>query len=134
MSTEFPLSTAPRVFTCLLQPVSVCCCADESVLMDLKALLIEAKQKVPPVLQVLQTGDETMLDIGGTSLRLSVFHHPLPPAPSFSVSFTFSLFPSCPEYFVIFFSCSEIELTLFLLYLSIIHIHNKNYLVIITLI
>ncbi len=35
--------------------------------MDLKALLIEAKQKVPPVLQVLQTGDETMLDIGGTN-------------------------------------------------------------------
>lgn len=33
--------------------------------MDLKALLIEAKQKVPPVLQILQTGDETMLDIGG---------------------------------------------------------------------
>lgn len=33
--------------------------------MDLKALLVEAKQKVPPVLQVLQTGDETMLDIGG---------------------------------------------------------------------
>lgn len=38
---------------------------DESVLMDLKALLVEAKQKAPPVLQVLQTGDETMLDIGG---------------------------------------------------------------------
>uniref|UniRef100_A0A4W3JLY5 Probable ATP-dependent RNA helicase DDX41 n=1 Tax=Callorhinchus milii TaxID=7868 RepID=A0A4W3JLY5_CALMI len=38
---------------------------DESVLMDLKALLLEAKQKVPPVLQVLQTGDETMLDIEG---------------------------------------------------------------------
>uniref|UniRef100_A0A4W4GVB1 Probable ATP-dependent RNA helicase DDX41 n=1 Tax=Electrophorus electricus TaxID=8005 RepID=A0A4W4GVB1_ELEEL len=38
---------------------------EESVLMDLKALLIEAKQKVPPVLQVLQTGDEAMLDIGG---------------------------------------------------------------------
>uniref|UniRef100_H3CUB1 Probable ATP-dependent RNA helicase DDX41 n=1 Tax=Tetraodon nigroviridis TaxID=99883 RepID=H3CUB1_TETNG len=38
---------------------------DESVLMDLKALLVEAKQKVPPVLQVLQSGDETMLDIGG---------------------------------------------------------------------
>lgn len=33
--------------------------------MDLKALLVEAKQKVPPVLQVLQTGDEAMLDIGG---------------------------------------------------------------------
>jgi len=38
--------------------------------MDLKALLVEAKQKVPPVLQVLQTGDETMLDIGGTNYVL----------------------------------------------------------------
>lgn len=38
---------------------------DESVLMDLKALLLEAKQKVPPVLQVLHCGDETMLDING---------------------------------------------------------------------
>ncbi|XP_049730397.1 probable ATP-dependent RNA helicase DDX41 isoform X3 [Elephas maximus indicus] len=38
---------------------------DESVLMDLKALLLEAKQKVPPVLQVLHCGDESMLDIGG---------------------------------------------------------------------
>lgn len=33
--------------------------------MDLKALLLEAKQKVPPVLQVLHCGDESMLDIGG---------------------------------------------------------------------
>lgn len=39
--------------------------------MDLKALLVEAKQKVPPVLQVLQTGDETMLDIGGEPLFTS---------------------------------------------------------------
>lgn len=39
--------------------------ADESVLMDLKALLLEARQKVPPVLQVLHCGDESMLDIGG---------------------------------------------------------------------
>uniref|UniRef100_A0AAA9S1U0 RNA helicase n=1 Tax=Bos taurus TaxID=9913 RepID=A0AAA9S1U0_BOVIN len=38
---------------------------DESVLMDLKALLLEAKQKVPPVLQVLHCGDESMLEIGG---------------------------------------------------------------------
>lgn len=45
---------------------------DESVLMDLKALLVEAKQKVPPVLQVLQTGDETMLDIGGEKLSFSL--------------------------------------------------------------
>lgn len=42
---------------------------DESVLMDLKALLLEAKQKVPPVLQVLHCGDETMLDIGGERPR-----------------------------------------------------------------
>lgn len=46
---------------------------DESVLMDLKALLVEAKQKVPPVLQVLQTGDETMLDIGGEYLPRPYF-------------------------------------------------------------
>ncbi|XP_057706617.1 probable ATP-dependent RNA helicase DDX41 [Corythoichthys intestinalis] len=38
---------------------------DESVLMDLNAVLVEDKQKVPPVLQVLQFEDETMLDIGG---------------------------------------------------------------------
>lgn len=50
---------------CLSLPV------DESVLMDLKALLVEAKQKVPPVLQVLQTGDETMLDIGGEFTLIS---------------------------------------------------------------
>lgn len=52
-----------------LVPLAV---AEESVLMDLRALLVEAKQKVPPVLQVLQTGDETMLDIGGEAL-ISVF-------------------------------------------------------------
>lgn len=40
--------------------------------MDLKALLVEAKQKVPPVLQVLQTGDETMLDIGGESFTPNI--------------------------------------------------------------
>lgn len=45
---------------------------DESVLMDLKALLVEAKQKVPPVLQVLQSGDETMLDIGGESFSRKI--------------------------------------------------------------
>lgn len=48
--------------------------------MDLKALLVEAKQKVPPVLQVLQTGDETMLDIGGmldgihVSIQVNISH------------------------------------------------------------
>lgn len=33
--------------------------------MDLKALLLEAKQRVPPVLQVLNSSDETMLNIEG---------------------------------------------------------------------
>lgn len=43
--------------------------------MDLKALLVEAKQKVPPVLQVLQTGDETMLDIGGELFTPNLHSH-----------------------------------------------------------
>lgn len=55
------MSFKKKVDKCMDSPI------DESVLMDLKALLVEAKQKVPPVLQVLQTGDETMLDIGGES-------------------------------------------------------------------
>lgn len=54
-----------RVQTIIDHYICLCPLTDESVLMDLKALLVEAKQKVPPVLQVLQTGDETMLDIGG---------------------------------------------------------------------
>lgn len=52
----------------------MCFLIDESVLMDLKALLVEAKQKVPPVLQVLQTGDETMLDIGGEWFTPTLVH------------------------------------------------------------
>ena len=45
------------------------CCyayADESVLRDLKALLIEAKQKVPPFLHQLDSLSEDLLDLGGT--------------------------------------------------------------------
>lgn len=38
---------------------------DESVLLDLKHLLIEAKQRVPPVLQALQDPDEDLITIGG---------------------------------------------------------------------
>lgn len=38
---------------------------DELVLMDFKVLLLEVKQKVLFVLQVLYCGDEFMLDIGG---------------------------------------------------------------------
>ena len=40
--------------------------AEESALLDLKHLLIEAKQRVPPVLQALQDPDEDMMDLGGT--------------------------------------------------------------------
>lgn len=54
--------------------IVLCLLIDESVLMDLKALLVEAKQKVPPVLQVLQPGAETMVDIGGEVFVLFLFH------------------------------------------------------------
>mmetsp|Transcript_24080 Transcript_24080/g.23148 ORF Transcript_24080/g.23148 Transcript_24080/m.23148 type:complete len:640 (-) Transcript_24080:281-2200(-) len=39
---------------------------DESILLDLKHLLIEAKQRVPPVLQALDDPDEDLQDLGGT--------------------------------------------------------------------
>ena len=38
--------------------------ADESVLLDLKHLLIEAKQKIPPVLATLESQND-YLEIGG---------------------------------------------------------------------
>jgi ATP-dependent RNA helicase DDX41 len=37
----------------------------ESALLDLKHLLIEAKQRVPPVLQALEDPDENLKDVGG---------------------------------------------------------------------
>lgn len=40
---------------------------DESVLLDLKHLLIEAKQRVPPVLQALQENEEELQDVGGVA-------------------------------------------------------------------
>jgi hypothetical protein len=40
---------------------------DESVLLDLKHLLIEAKQKIPPVLVALQADNEEYLELGGTT-------------------------------------------------------------------
>jgi hypothetical protein len=39
---------------------------EESILLDLKHLLIEAKQRVPPVLQALDDPDEDLADVGGT--------------------------------------------------------------------
>ena len=41
---------------------------DESVLLDLKHLLLEAKQKVPPFLAQLQSENEKYLDLGGKYL------------------------------------------------------------------
>jgi len=42
---------------------------DESVLLDLKHLLMEARQKVPPFLAALQSENEKYLDLGGETLR-----------------------------------------------------------------
>ena len=39
--------------------------SDETVLLDLKHLLIEAKQKIPPFLIAIQPDNEKYLDIGG---------------------------------------------------------------------
>lgn len=39
--------------------------ADESVLLDMKHLLLEAKQKVPPFLLALQSENEKYLELGG---------------------------------------------------------------------
>lgn len=38
---------------------------DESALLDLKHLLMEAKQRVPPVLQALDDPDDDIMDVGG---------------------------------------------------------------------
>ena len=39
--------------------------SDESVLRDLKHLLIEAKQKLPPVLEAIEDENEEYINIGG---------------------------------------------------------------------
>ena len=39
--------------------------AEESVLRDLKALLIEANQKVPPFLQQMDALSDDLIDLGG---------------------------------------------------------------------
>ena len=41
------------------------CFLDESVLLDLKHLLAEAKQKIPPFLAALEPENEELLDVGG---------------------------------------------------------------------
>lgn len=48
---------------------------DESVLLDLKHLLIEAKQKVPPFLAALQSENEKYLDLGGKNLLCYLYIH-----------------------------------------------------------
>ena len=40
-------------------------CSEESVLRDLKALLMEAKQKVPPFLLELDSLSSDLLELGG---------------------------------------------------------------------
>jgi len=43
---------------------------DESILLDLKHLLIEAKQRVPAFLATLQSDNEQYLNIGGEYLEV----------------------------------------------------------------
>lgn len=43
----------------------LCCVIDESVLRDLRALLAEAKQKVPPFLLQLDEISMELLELGG---------------------------------------------------------------------
>lgn len=45
---------------------------DETVLLDLKHLLIEAKQKIPPFLAAIQPENEKYLDIGGKLIFYSL--------------------------------------------------------------
>ena len=57
------------IITPLLSP------SDESVLLDLKHLLLEAKQKVPPVLAALQADADQLIDIGGVLLTSGLWLH-----------------------------------------------------------
>ena len=45
---------------------------DESVLLDLKHLLMEAKQKVPQFLASMQADSEIYLDVGGQCVMFCV--------------------------------------------------------------
>lgn len=47
---------------------------DESVLLDLKHLLMEAKQKVPPFLLELCSENEKYLNLGGSNFSQIYFH------------------------------------------------------------
>lgn len=47
-------------------------CSDEAILLDLKHLLIEAKQPVPQFLLQLESDKERLLDIGGTNTFIFV--------------------------------------------------------------
>jgi len=49
--------------------IFLCILTDESILLDLKHLLIEAKQKVPDFLANLQSENEQYLNIGGNCCR-----------------------------------------------------------------
>ena len=65
---EIALTHPPRSIS--LSPVVLSLCLSlqvpESALLDLKHLLVEAKQRVPPVLQALQDPDADLAGMGGT--------------------------------------------------------------------
>lgn len=57
----------------LLQTSNILTFSEESILLDLKHLLIEAGQKVPLFLATLQSENEKYLDIGGKQKSSNVF-------------------------------------------------------------
>ena len=70
--TLLHLALICSVYICPLLLID-CKFADESVLRDLKALLLEAKQKVPPFLDQMGLLSDELLELGGRlSLSLSV--------------------------------------------------------------
>ena len=65
----------------VVQLLFSCFLLDESVLLDLKHLLAEAKQKIPPFLAALEPENEELLNVGGRTflplgflqLKLSIY-------------------------------------------------------------
>ena len=52
----------------LFEIVILCCLVAESTLIDLKHLLVEAKQKIPPVLAALESQNDDYLELGGKTI------------------------------------------------------------------
>ena len=62
--------------------------AEESVLRDLKALLMEANQKVPPFLQQMDALSDDLIDLGGQYINFDYGLYTLSTAERIVVSHT----------------------------------------------